>query len=142
MKNLLYILLLSFLPIVGFSTANINVLDPISIVEQDVTSQITSAISKGDATGVAKFFDSSVDVNILGDNGTYSKSQAEQMLKSFFTKNKVSSFKVIHNVNSPSGSSSSFVGQLNSNGKNYRLFVLMSDSGSSKIIQEITIKER
>ena len=104
--------------------------------------EITQAFSKGNASAVAKFFDSSVDVTIMDKSDTYSKSQAEQVLKSFFSKNSVSGFKVLHNVDSKSGSSESMVGQLTAGGKSYRVYVLIASSDSSKIIQEISIKER
>lgn len=136
MKNLFYIFLLTFIPMISFSAVADD--NPYT----QVANAIATAISKGDAAGVAKYFDSSVDVTILGEDGTYSKSQAEQMLKSFFSKHRVDNFKIVHNVDSPNGSSSSFVGQLTSGGKNYRLYVLMADSGSSKIVQEISIRER
>lgn len=103
---------------------------------------VVAGLKKGDVSMLAKHFDSNVDVTLLGDSNTYSKSQATEVLKSFFAKNSVSNFKVIHNVDSKSGSSESIVGQITAGGKSYRVFILLSNAGSKQIIQEISIKTR
>lgn len=138
MNRVFFILVLSVLSLASFGTVEMNT----PVQDQDATSQVTEAISKGDAAGVVKFFDSSVDVEILEDNGTYSKSQAEQILKTFFSENEVQKFELTHNTSSPSSRSNAFVGWLTANGKRYRLFVQFSESESKKTIQEISIKER
>jgi len=132
MRGLLFILMLSFVGLNSFATDDLT----------QATNQISQAISKGDAAGVAKFFDSSVDMDILGNEGTHSKFQAEQILRNFFDKNKVSKFEVAHNTSSPSNNSKAFVGWLTANGKRYRLFVQLSNAGDKTIIQELSIKER
>lgn len=129
MKRLLFLVAVFMLP---FMIGN----------SQQIGDDIVKALSKGDANTVAKYFDSSVDVTILNTSDTYSKSQAQQVLKSFFSKHSVSDFKVLHNIDSKSGSSESVVGQLTSGKKSFRVYVLFSNSGSSKIIQEISIRER
>lgn len=103
---------------------------------------VVAGLKKGDVSMLAKHFDSNVDVTLLGDSNTYSKSQATEVLKSFFAKNSVSNFKVIHNVDSKSGSSESIVGQITAGGKSYRVFILLANAGSKQIIQEISIKTR
>ena len=136
MKGFLFVLVFGFMGFLSHSAE----LTPPSF--QEVTDQVSKAISAGDAAGVAKHFDTSVDVDILGSEGTHSKSQAEQMLRNFFAKNKVEKFEVTHNTSSPSNRSNAFVGWLTTNGKRYRLFVQFAESNSKQIIQEISIKER
>jgi len=136
MMKTFYIIAVLILPFLSFSAVEANP------SYDQVADQIVQSISKGDAAGVAKFFDTSVDVNILGKSGTYSKPQAEQMLKTFFSQHRVDKFEIIHNTSSPNNSSNAFVGWLTSNGKRYRLFVQMAESGNSKIIQEISVRER
>lgn len=131
MKNFIFTLLLFFVGFASYASPAYQAVDAIS-----------KALKAGDASAVAKHFDSSVDVTILKDANTYSKSQAEQVLKSFFSKNKVTGFTKKHDVASKSGSSESFVGDMTAGGKNYRVYVLLSSSGSSQIIQEISIRER
>lgn len=103
---------------------------------------IIKAFQSGNATNIAKFFDTNIDLQILSKDSTYSKSQAEQLLKSFFSNNSVSSFKVLHKVNSANDSSESIVGQMMSGGKSYRVHILIGKSGASKVIQELSIRQR
>lgn len=119
---------------------------PLSIVafiNTPAGDEIVKSIRAGDAAGVAKYFDSSVEVTILSTSNTYSKSQAEQVLKEFFAKNKVSGFKLLHNVDSRGGDSESIIGTLSAGGNTYRVYVLLNRaSGNKNIIQEINIRER
>lgn len=144
MKSVFFIVMLSLMSFVSFSNTLVNADTQATVLVEEAqgTTDIIAAIKKGDASGVAKFFDSRVDIQVDGQNGTYSKAQAEQMLRTFFTKNKVSNFKVVHSVDSPNGSSSSIVGQLNAGGKTYRMYIVFSTVGSKQTIQELNIKDR
>lgn len=57
---------------------------------------VVRSINNGDAASVAKYFDNSVEMVLPGKSSTYSKSQAEMILKDFFYSNPVVSFKVLH----------------------------------------------
>lgn len=105
-------------------------------------SDIEQAFKNGNVEELSKYFDSSVDITLNNTSETYSKSQAEQVLKSFFSKNKVTHFKQVHSVSSRSGSSESFVGQMTAGGQHYRVFLLLASSGSQQVIQEISIRKK
>lgn len=61
-----------------------------------VFEQISGAISKGDAAAVATHFNTTVEVTLPGADQAYSAQQASFVLKDFFAKNAVKSFKVVH----------------------------------------------
>jgi len=65
---------------------------------------ITSAIRNGDAKSLAKYFHTNLDVTISDTEGTYSKAQAEMIVKDFFSKNPPKSYKINHQGNSTDGS--------------------------------------
>ena len=48
---------------------------------------IAAAISSGNSKELATYFDNTVEVKIANKEGAYSKSQAEAIIKDFFTKN-------------------------------------------------------
>jgi hypothetical protein len=50
----------------------------------DIIANIGNAIKTGNATTVSKYFNSTIDLIVPCNDGTYSKSQAEQILKDFF----------------------------------------------------------
>ena len=49
---------------------------------------VVRSINNGDAASVAKYFDNSVEMVLPGKSSTYSKSQAEMILKDFFYSNR------------------------------------------------------
>ena len=62
----------------------------------DVFENISSAIRTGDSKQLSRFFNTSVDLTILNKEEVYSKAQAEQIIKDFFSKNTPKSFTIIH----------------------------------------------
>lgn len=70
----------------------------------DVSEDIAAAFRSGDSKQVAKYMGAQVDIVILEREEVYSRSQAELILKDFFTKNTPKSFNVVHNGVSKNGS--------------------------------------
>ena len=57
---------------------------------------ITSAIKTGNAKELAKIFNANIELVLLDKEDVYSKTQAELILKEFFTKNQPSNFTIVH----------------------------------------------
>ena len=57
---------------------------------------LTNAFKKGNYKEVSKSFDETIELEILDHEGIYSKTQAEQVLKTFFIKNAPSDFSIVH----------------------------------------------
>ncbi len=106
--------------------------------QQTFESIIVSAFKKGNATKIASYFGDNIDLSISEKENLYSKSQAEQILKSFFLKHKPSNFKILHK--GKSGQSEYFIGELTAD-KNYRVTLNSKSSGSTKTITSLTIEE-
>lgn len=70
--------------------------------EEDLE-QISKIVVAGNAKELVKTFDESVDLNIDGDEATYSRSQAEAVLKDFFSKSPPKSFAINHKGASKGG---------------------------------------
>lgn len=67
--------------------------------EQDPKETIkkaSDAIQVGDAELLSKFFYKTIEIEMLGEENFYSQSQAIQLLKSFFEKNKPVKFAISH----------------------------------------------
>ena len=89
MKKLLYIGVLLFLAF-SFTQAwstntNSNSLEGIKTVFQS-----------GSSKELAKYFDSGIDININGNQGDYSKNQAELVMRDFFKKFPPVEFQLLH----------------------------------------------
>ncbi len=103
-----------------------------------VKSNILDGFSKGDAKLLSSAFPSNVDISILGKANLYSRSQAEQVLSTFFAQHKVSSFTIEHEGNS--NGTKYFIGTYTSGKTQYRVTVNVKISGNKELIKSITIE--
>ena len=101
---------------------------------------IAAAFKTGDASSIAKNFESNVEITIKTGTTSYSKSQAEMVLKSFFAAHKPKTFAVVHQGTSPQGLKF-YLGTLTTSTGNYRTYVLAKDVKGAMVIQEIKFDE-
>jgi hypothetical protein len=90
---------------------------------------IVSAIGSGSSSELARFFDSSISMNVNGQQGDYSKNQAEIVLRDFFKKNPSLGFALIFQNENP-GSLSTYIGEYSSNHGMFKVFIKVSQNGS------------
>jgi len=90
---------------------------------------IVSAIESGSSSDLARFFDSSISMNVNGQQGEYSKNQAEIVLKDFFKKNPSRGFSLVFQNENP-GSLSTYVGEYSSNPEKFQVFIKVSQNGN------------
>ena len=62
------------------------------VMAQRYVEEINNAMRAGDASSVARYFDKVIDITISNESTTYSKSQAQMVLKDFFGKNTIQAF--------------------------------------------------
>lgn len=98
--------------------------------------RIGLAIQTGNSKELAKYFDNTVEITILEKEETYSKAQAEMVLKDFFTKNKPASFKIIHNGTSGQGSQYG-IGTLITDKGTFRTYIYLKQKGATPFIEEL-----
>lgn len=104
-----------------------------------VNSEISKAIQNNDAKTLATFFNTTVELDMLGEEGNYSKTQAEQIIKKFFTTYPVSSYKVIHTGNAKDGSSFE-IGTVVSKGSEFRTYLLLKGTGAAQKIFQFRVE--
>ena len=103
----------------------------------DIFDDIAGAIRSGDAHSISKFIGVNIDLTILNQEEMYSKAQAEQLLKDFFSKNTPASFTIIHTGISKEGSKYAIGNLVTSRGNTYRTYFYIKQSGSNYFIQEL-----
>ena len=81
---------------------------------------------------------SSVDLNIPGNEGVYSKAQAELILKDFFAKNNPTGYKTLHKGSSRDGALYS-IGNLQTEKGIYRAYFYMKKKGEDYFIHEFSL---
>ncbi|MFZ4520761.1 MAG: DUF4783 domain-containing protein [Bacteroidales bacterium] len=106
----------------------------------DTAAQVATAIQAGNAADVAKNFNAMVDLTLPGYDDTYSKTQAGQILKDFFSQNPVKSFKITRQGSSPDGSQYT-IGSLEAGKKVYRVYFILKSVNNQNLIQQLQVQE-
>lgn len=100
---------------------------------------VVGAIKQGDVNSLSRYLDNNVEINISGKANSYSKAQAEIILKDFFSKNQVKSFELVHQ----GGESSRFgIGNLSTSGGNYRLSFFLQKKGGAMVLNELRFENK
>lgn len=102
--------------------------------------EVVSAIKSGDAAAVAKHFDNTVEITMPDKSNNYSKSQAEMVLKDFFSTNGVKDFQVIHK--GENAGSQYCIGTLVTKNGSFRTTVFMKQKNDKQLLQEIRFENR
>lgn len=101
---------------------------------------VIAAMNAGNATSVAKYFDNSVEISMPSKSNSYSKSQAELVLKDFFASNPVKSFDIIHK--GENAGSQYCIGTLQTKNGTYRTTIFMKQKGDLQVLQELRFENR
>lgn len=107
----------------------------------DVIADIGTAIKSGTASNVSKYFNSTLDLSTPDNEGTYSKTQAELILKDFFTKNPPSTFSINHQGSSTDGSLYA-IGTYATSSLSFRTYFLLKKVDSGFLIQKLEFEEQ
>lgn len=104
----------------------------------DIPEGIISAIKSGNSSGLAAFFNANVELVILDKEDVYSKVQAEQIVKDFFSKNKPSNFTILHQGGKEGAKYA--IGSLVTNTGTYRVYFLIKNTGKKPVIHQFRIE--
>ena len=103
---------------------------------QSTEETISAAIKVGNYKELSKHFDTKVELTLNAKEDSYSKTQAELIIKDFFAKGKVSNYQVIHRGKSPDGAKYS-IGTLTTTNAAYRTYVLTKEVNGNLRIQQL-----
>jgi hypothetical protein len=103
---------------------------------QKSVDDITNALKTGNAPALSAYFHATIDLTIIQKQGTYSKSQAEQVVQNFFGENKPSNFTVNHNGTSGEGSKY-IIGALTTSTGEYRVYIYFKNLNGTELIQTL-----
>lgn len=103
---------------------------------------VTKALEVGNATEIAKQFDKVVDITVNNEQATYSKLQAEMVLKKFFDANSVSSFNAKHKGSPSDNNSVYIIGDLSTkDSKKFRVYLYFKKKSGNLVLQELRFEE-
>jgi len=106
----------------------------------DLISEISAAFRAGDAKSVSNHLGSHVDLTVSGKQEMYSKAQAEQVLRNFFSKHPPKMFSIksksADNASKPYGIGS----YVDTSGQKYRVYFLIKRIGNQSFISQLSIE--
>ena len=108
--------------------------------QEEQLENVKAAMKAGSAKELAKFLSESVDLNLDNNQNTYSKTQAEFVLRDFFKANPVADFTILHKGSSKSGQPYA-IGQYRSGTDKYRVFMKFKMVGTQQLIHEISFSK-
>jgi len=99
---------------------------------------VVNAFKSGNSAQIAKFFDNTVEISMPDKSNSYSKGQAEMVLKDFFATNTVKGFEVVHK--GENAGSQYCIGTLSTKNGAFRTTVYMKQKGDRQVLQEINFE--
>lgn len=104
--------------------------------QQDIIGQVKETIKAGSAKELSKYLNQTVDVMIDEKLETYSKAQAEFVLRDFFKVHPANEFNIIHQGSSKGGQPFA-IGLYKSGNETYRVFMKIKNVNNTQLVHEI-----
>lgn len=104
----------------------------------DVFVPVSRYLGNGDAEKLSAWFSNSVEITILGESNTCSRSQAKQILKSFYASYTPRSFEVTHKASQ--GNMKYAIGQLKAGGEIFAVTVFLCMKDDCYDIHQLKIE--
>jgi len=104
--------------------------------QKELNPKIITAIKTANAKDLSIYFNNPVDLTTPGNEGTYSKAQAEMILKGFFQKYPPSSFIISHQGKSNDGSQYA-IGAYKSGSNQFRTYLLLKVISGQPMIHQL-----
>ncbi len=109
---------------------------------QDMAREVNRAIQQGNARAMARHFGPLVEIYIPGSEGTFSRSQAEFILRDFFSKNQPTAF-TINRQDVARDGSLYVIGILRTrDGTSYRAYFQIKKVGQSFFLHQFQLEFR
>lgn len=107
-----------------------------SFEEQRGIDEVINALRSGSSAQLSAYFDDNVELTLPDKSDSYSKAQAQLIVKDFFGNNGVRGFDLKHKGDAPSGGHFC-IGTLQTNSGNFRTNVFMKKRNGKDVVKEI-----
>lgn len=106
-----------------------------SFIQQGSIDEVIVALRSGNSTDLGKFFDDNIELTLPDKSDSYSKAQAQLIVKDFFKNNGVKGFELKHKGDAPDGHFC--IGTLQTNSGSFRTNVFMKIKNNKEVVREI-----
>ena len=104
---------------------------------QNIFAPMKDAVKAGNAKDLVKYFNASIDLNLEGEVNTYSKAQAEFVLRDFFKKHAPTDFNIVHTGSSKAGLQFA-IGKYQSGTDSYDVLMRVREVEKTYLIHEMS----
>jgi len=104
--------------------------------DKDLGSEIVQLISKGNSHDLARHFNNTIQLILPDDEGRYSRTQAELIVKEFFTKYPPKSFTLSHQGASSDGSRY-FIGVYKTENDSFQAYFLLKQVNGQELLHQL-----
>ena len=111
-----------------------------ALAQDQVITDVSAALKASSSKELIKYCGSKIEITIDGSNNTYSKPQAEAILRDFFQKNVAENFTIIHQGSSPEGLKYA-IGKFALKQGSYRVVMFLKKGDSDFEIDRITFSK-
>lgn len=115
---------------------NILLFTYLALAQEDVMTNIKTQLKKGDAKEVSRYLNDMVEISISGEKGSYSKTQAEFVLKDFFKRNPPFDYQKIHQGSSKEGLNY-MIGKYTCSEGSFRVYIVVKQFKGNYLIDTI-----
>lgn len=113
----------------------------VSFDTQDIRTTINNAIKNGNAGQLSLYFNSTVEMNVLGNEGYFSKSQATSVLTEFFKNNPPQNFDVKQGGSTTDNTKFS-IGNYKTNAGLFKIYYVVKKENNAELIHKFTIEKK
>ena len=106
-----------------------------SKAQEDVIHSVEAAMKLGSSKELARYLNQTVEINLEGEISSYSKMQAEFVIRDFFKKNPPDDFKIIHNGTSKGGLKYA-IGKYSCKRGSFRVWMRVKEFGGKLLVYE------
>jgi len=101
---------------------------------------VLGALKTGNSSLMSKYFDNNVEISLPEKSSSFSKSQAELVLKDFFGNYPVKNFEIIHK--GENAGSEYCIGTLVTKNGSFRTTIFMKQKVDGQVLQELRFENR
>ena len=126
---------------IGIFTAVILAVVFVSSGTEDIRTNINNAIKNGSAQQLSPYLNSTVEMNVLGNEGYFSKAQATSILSDFFKNNPPKSFEVKQGGSNTENTKFS-IGNYMSGVTVFKIYYVAKKENNTELIHKFTIEKK
>ena len=121
--------------ILGLWLPKLCISQTLSNPQENTSEQVIESIRKANAGKLSASFGNSIDLTLPSNDGTFSRTQAEMILKDFFRKNPPKSFTIKQQGSSKDGARFTIATYVSANDQKFRTYFLVKKLNGEYIVQ-------